>query len=90
VGRYTIDTRNPASGYHLSLRISYPNATDDAFARERGHSPGSDIFIHGQPNWLAFGRLRGDWTGGCIALANSEVEELWQLVPDGTPIEIRP
>ena len=89
-GHYTIDTRNPASAYHLSLRISYPNPEDRAYAVTRGRSPGGEIFIHGQPNWLPAGRLPGDWTDGCIALANAEIEELWRLVPDGTPIEIRP
>lgn len=89
-GLYTIDWRNPGSAYHLSLRISYPNAQDRAFAAQHGRSPGGDIFIHGQPNALPAGRMPGDWTDGCIALGNAEVEELWQLVPDGTPIEIRP
>jgi len=89
-GRYTIDTRNPNSAYHLSLRVSYPNAQDRAFARALGRSPGGDIFLHGQPNGLAHGRMRGDWTDGCIALSNAEIEELWQLIADGTPIEIRP
>ena len=89
-GRYTIDTRNPASAYHLSLRISYPNEADTAFAAARGRSPGGEIFIHGQPNTLPFGRLPGDWTDGCIALSNVELDELWTAVPDGTPIEIRP
>lgn len=89
-GRYTIDTRNPQSRYHFSLRISYPNASDRTFAEERGRSPGGDIFIHGQPNALPIGRVPGDWTDGCIALSNAEIEELWDLVPDGTPIEIQP
>ncbi len=89
-GRYVIDTRNPQSAYHLSLRISYPNAEDRAYARARGRPPGGDIFIHGQPNALPFGRLPGDWTDGCIALSNSEMDELWQSVTDGTPIEIAP
>ena len=89
-GRYTIDARNPASAYHLSLRISYPDAADRAYAAARGRSPGGDIFIHGQPNALPAGRLPGDWTDGCIALANAEIEEVWQAVPDGTQIEIRP
>ena len=88
-GRYIIDTRNPASAYHLSLRISYPNPADRAYAVERGRSPGGEIFIHGQPNWLPAGRLPGDWTDGCIALSNPEIEELWSLVPDGAAIEIR-
>lgn len=89
-GRYTIDTRNPQSAFHLSLRISYPSAADRAFAQARGRSPGGDIFIHGQPNGLLAGRMPGDWTDGCIALANAEIEELWRAVPDGTPIDIRP
>ena len=89
-GRYTIDYGNPESSYWLSLHISYPNAADQAYAEERGRSPGGAIFIHGQPNWLPVGRLPGDWTDGCIALANAEIELLWQMVPDGTPIEIRP
>ena len=89
-GRYTIDWRNPQSRFHLSLRISYPNAADRAHASQYGRSPGGDIFIHGQPNQLPFGRMPGDWTDGCIALSNAEIEELWQLVPNGTVIEIRP
>lgn len=89
-GRYTIDARNPNSAYHLSLRISYPNAQDRAFAERLGRSPGGDIFIHGQPNTLPMGRLAGDWTDGCIAVSNQEMQELWDAVPDGTPIEIRP
>jgi murein L,D-transpeptidase YafK len=89
-GRYTIDYANPDSSYWLSLHISYPDAADRAYAAARGRSPGGAIFIHGQPNWLPAGRLPGDWTDGCIALSNAEIEELWQSVPDGTPIEIRP
>jgi murein L,D-transpeptidase YafK len=88
-GIYEIDLRNPQSSYYLSLRISYPNAQDRAFARQFGRSPGGDIYIHGQPNGMDYGRMRGDWTDGCIALSNAEIRELWQLVPDGTPIEIR-
>ena len=87
-GRYVIDFGNPASAYHLSLHISYPNAGDRAFAESQGRSPGGDIFIHGQPNALRIGRMPGDWTDGCIALSNEEIEELWSLVGDGTPIEI--
>jgi murein L,D-transpeptidase YafK len=89
-GRYTIDYVNPDSSYWLSLHISYPDAADRAYAAARGRSPGGAIFIHGQPNWLPVGRLPGDWTDGCIALSNAEIEVLWQSVPDGTPIEIRP
>lgn len=89
-GRYILDYRNPRSSYHLSLHVSYPDARDRAHAGRFGRSPGGLIFIHGQPNGLSAGRMRGDWTDGCIALANHEIEEIWQLVADGTPIEIRP
>jgi murein L,D-transpeptidase YafK len=89
-GYYTIDARNPNSAYHLSLRISYPNAADRAFAAAQGRSPGGDIFLHGQPNGMPAGRVPGDWTDGCIAFSNEEIEELWGAIPDGTPIEIRP
>jgi murein L,D-transpeptidase YafK len=90
-GRYTIDYRNPRSSYHLSLHISYPDGADRAFAAQNGRSPGGAIFLHGQPNGLsADHRMQGDWTDGCIALANHEIEELWRLIPDGTPIEIQP
>ncbi|MEZ5694711.1 MAG: L,D-transpeptidase family protein [Altererythrobacter sp.] len=89
-GRYTIDTRNPNSAYHLSLRISYPNAQDRAYAQGLGRSPGGDIFIHGQPNGSLLDRLPGDWTDGCIAVSNGEMDELWSAIDDGTPIEIRP
>lgn len=89
-GRYVIEGRNPGSAYHLSLKISYPNEADRAFARSAGRSPGGDIFLHGQPNGLPNGRVPGDWTDGCIAFANAEIEELWRIVPDGTVIEIRP
>ena len=90
-GRYTITYGNPQSSYYLSLHIDYPNAQDRAYARSRGRSPGGLIFIHGQPNGLPYdARVPGDWTDGCIALSNAEIAELWSLVPDGTPIEIRP
>ena len=89
-GRYTIDYGNPQSSYYLSLHITYPNAADLAYAKARGRSPGGLIFIHGQPNGMPFdARVPGDWTDGCIALSNRQIAELWTLVPDGTPIEIR-
>ena len=90
-GRYTIDYGNRQSRYFLSLHIDYPNAADRAYARARGRSPGGAIFLHGQPNGLPQNRrIVGDWTDGCIALTNQQIAELWSLVPDGTPIEIRP
>jgi murein L,D-transpeptidase YafK len=88
-GTYFISGRNPGSRYHLSLRVSYPNAADRAFARSKRRSPGGDIFIHGQPNGSPVGRIARDWTDGCIALSNAEIEKLWKQVADGTPITIR-
>ena len=89
-GRYTITYGNRESSYFLSLYIDYPNAADRAYAQARGRSAGGLIFIHGQPNGLPNDRrVPGDWTDGCIALTNTEIAELWSLVPDGTPIEIR-
>lgn len=90
-GIYRIDRRNPASSYYLSLGVSYPQAADRKRAAALGHPPGGDIFIHGQPNELQDGlMLKGDWTAGCIALTNAEVEELWRITPAGTEIEILP
>lgn len=89
-GRYEIDWGNPDSAYHLSLHISYPDASDTAYAASFGRSAGGMIMVHGQPNALPIGRVPGDWTDGCIAVSNDEMEALWQAVPDGTPIEILP
>jgi murein L,D-transpeptidase YafK len=89
-GRFTIDYGNPDSAYHLSLHIDYPHAEHVAYAQSQGRSAGGMIMIHGQPNDWPAGRVPGDWTDGCIALANEEIEALWDAVPDGTPIEIRP
>jgi murein L,D-transpeptidase YafK len=89
-GNYTINGRNPASSYHLSLRISYPNAGDRAYAKAKGKSPGGDIFIHGQPNGWNGPTIARDWTDGCIALSNAEIKLLWKQVDDGTPITIQP
>ncbi len=90
-GRYVIEGRNPDSAFHLSLKISYPDAADRAAAAARGVDPGGDIFIHGAPNWwLLPGQPSGDWTRGCIAVTDAEIEDIWSLVRDGTPVEIRP
>ena len=91
-GRYLIAGRNPKSAFHLSLRIGYPTPAQVEAARARGIDPGGDIMIHGLPNgqgWLGSQHLRSDWTAGCIAVTNEEIEWLWRAVPDGTPIEIR-
>jgi len=92
-GIYKIDSRNPQSDYHLALHVSYPSDEDSARAAERGVNAGFDIMIHGIANgggWIgAFHRLH-DWTAGCVALTDEEIEELYRVTPDGTPIEIRP
>lgn len=87
-GLYEIDWGNPDSAYYLSLHISYPNGRDRAYAAAQGRSPGGMIMIHGQPNAMTIGRAPGDWTDGCIAVSNEEMELLWESVADGTPIEI--
>jgi murein L,D-transpeptidase YafK len=92
-GRYVIDSRNDKTAYHRSLHISYPNAEDKARATANGVDPGGMVMIHGQRRGLGFvGRWHRwlDWTHGCIALTNREVEEIARVVSDGTPIEIRP
>jgi murein L,D-transpeptidase YafK len=89
-GRFTIDYGNPNSAYHLALHISYPRASDTAYAAARGRSAGGLIMIHGQPNDWPAGRVPGDWTDGCIALSDEQIEALWEAVPDGTEIEIVP
>lgn len=86
-GRYWIDRRNARSEYYLSLGISYPNAIDVARSRALGYRPGSDIFIHGEPVRRSE-RVRKDWTAGCIAVSNAEIEAIWAMVPTGTPITI--
>ena len=90
VGNYRISKRNPQSNFHLSLGISYPNSKDVAFARSRGKSPGGDIFIHGRSNNRIGSRLGPDWTAGCIAVTNKQIEEIYSMVNIGTPITIRP
>lgn len=92
-GNYRIDWRNPNSAFHLALHVSYPSAADAVAARKHGEKPGGDIMIHGLPNGMgAVGALhrRLDWTAGCIAVTDDEIEEIWRTVPDGTLVEIRP
>jgi len=92
-GEYRISGRNPRSAFHKSLRISYPSEADRQRARAMGVDPGGDVMIHGLPNGMgaigAAHRLK-DWTEGCIAVTDAEIEEIWLLVPDGTPVTINP
>ncbi len=92
-GLYTIDSKNPNSGYHKNLGISYPNAEDRREAKALGRSPGGDIKIHGLPNGKGhIGKLhrQRDWTYGCIAVTDEEVDELYEAVRIGSPILIQP
>jgi len=92
-GTYTIDGRNRDSRFHLSLHISYPNERDKKHAKELGASPGGDIMIHGIKNgfsWVGDAHAEVDWTKGCIAVTDQEIEEIDKLAPNGTIVEIRP
>ncbi|HHB80139.1 MAG TPA: hypothetical protein ENK83_00085 [Aliiroseovarius sp.] len=87
-GRYYIDRKNPDSLFHLSVGLSYPNEDDRAAAKEAGVSPGGDIFIHGARRRID--RRGPDWTAGCIAVSNREIEEIYSMVNVGTTIDLFP
>ena len=90
-GSYRITAHNPNSAFHLSLRIGYPTADQIAAAANRGVNPGGDIMIHGLPNdrgWIGSRHTSVDWTEGCVAVTNPEMDWLYQAVRDGTPVEI--
>lgn len=92
-GIYVLDRRNEHSRFYRSIHISYPNAQDRRNAAARGVSPGGDIMVHGLPNglgWIGSAHRARDWTDGCIAVTDEEMDEIWRAVPDGTPIEIKP
>ena len=92
-GNYFIEGRNQNSHYHRSLKISYPNAFDRKAAQKAKCNPGGDIFIHGLPNgsgWIGKAHTLHDWTLGCIAVTDEEIEEIWRMVPNKTLVEIRP
>jgi len=92
-GTYVIYSRNKNSRYHQSLAISYPNERDKQRAKELGVSPGSDIMIHGIKNgfsWVGDAHTEVDWTQGCIAVTDEEIEEICKVAPNGTIVEIRP
>ena len=92
-GRYLLDLRNPNSDYYLSIRVSYPSATDRREADQNGLDPGGSIMIHGQPNVPSRSETyyrTQDWTNGCIAVSNSDMIDIWLMTGDNTPIEIRP
>lgn len=91
-GNYILDYKNSNSSFYKSIHISYPNEEDKKRAKDRGVSPGGDIMIHGQKNgwgWLSPVMQFFNWTDGCIAITNSEMDELWIIIKVGTPIEIK-
>ncbi|WP_345549330.1 L,D-transpeptidase family protein [Microbulbifer aestuariivivens] len=92
-GRYTLDWKNPQSRFYRSIHISYPNAADKARARRLGVDPGGDIMIHGiKPQWKGMENYltKMNWTDGCIAVTNPEMDEIWAMVDTPTPISIYP
>lgn len=92
-GLYYINDKNPNSGYHKNLGVSYPNKKDIEYAKSIGKDPGGLIKIHGMRNgigWIGRFHLFMDWTMGCIAVTNTEIDELYERVPIGTPIDIKP
>jgi lipoprotein-anchoring transpeptidase ErfK/SrfK len=92
-GLFHVNAHNPASKFHLALRISYPDDAHRARAAALGADPGGDIMIHGLPKEFSEAgksHQQNDWTNGCVALSNQEIEELWHAVPDGTPVQIKP
>jgi murein L,D-transpeptidase YafK len=91
-GLYVVDRHKRDSRFHRALHVSYPNDLDRERARKLGADPGGDIMIHGVQNglgWLGPLHRLVDWTDGCVALTDSEIEEIWSAVPDGTPVEIK-
>lgn len=92
-GIYVLDWRNRHSAFHRSIHVSYPSPRDARASQEAGVHAGGLIMLHGLPNgegWIGEEHLGFDWTDGCIAVTNEEMDEIWELVDDGTPIEIRP
>ena len=92
-GKYILDYKKPDSAFHKAIHISYPNEADKARAKEKGVNPGGFIMIHGQKNglgWLSWLSQSFNWTDGCIAVTNEEMDEIWNLVKVGTLIEIQP
>lgn len=87
-GDYRVDRRNPNSEFHLSIGINYPNAEDRAYAKSIGKNPGGDIFIHGRP-WK-YRKGGDDWTAGCVAVTNDEMEEVYSMIRTGTLVSIYP
>lgn len=92
-GKYILDYKKDNSSFYKAIHISYPNEEDKSIARKNGVDPGGSIMIHGQKNglgWLSWLSQMFNWTNGCIAVTNKEMDEIWNSVKTGTPIEIQP
>lgn len=92
-GKYILDYKKENSSFYKAIHISYPNEDDKTHAEHLGVNPGGSIMVHGQKNglgWLSWISQRFNWTDGCIAVTNKEIDEIWELVNEGTPIEIQP
>jgi murein L,D-transpeptidase YafK len=92
-GNYIVDAKKNKSRFHRALHISYPNQADRERVQRDGVKPGGEVEIHGVQNglgWLGARHRRIDWTDGCIAVTNDEIDEIWKMVDVGTPVEIRP
>ncbi|MBK1642377.1 hypothetical protein CKO12_10905 [Chromatium okenii] len=94
-GTYILDWRKPKSQFYKAIHVSYPNAADKRNSAQQGYKPGGMIMVHGFPNYIQSEGMKKyynsrDWTHGCIAVQNHEIDEIWKLVPDGTPIQILP
>lgn len=94
-GSYQLNWRNPNSNFYKAIHISYPNRRDREVSRQLGYKPGGMIMIHGLPSYIQSESMRRqyvgrDWTQGCVAVQNHEMDEIWNMVRDGTPIQITP
>ena len=92
-GMYSVDAKNPHSQFYMALHLSYPNPTDRVRARKLGASPGGDVEIHGLGKaygWIGARHRLSNWTDGCVAVTNEEIEEIFKLVAVGTAVELKP
>lgn len=92
-GKYILDYKKSDSSFYKAIHISYPNEEDKKRAKDNGINPGGQIMIHGQKyglGWISWLTQQFDWTNGCIAVTNTEMDKIWTLVKAGTPIEIQP
>lgn len=92
-GRYFVDRHKSDSSFHLALHVSYPSVQDSTRAQTAGYSPGGDVMIHGMRNglgWIGRAHSLVNWTNGCVAVTNAQMDQIFSAVPDRTPIDFRP